>query len=293
MDGSITIAGYCIEISRPEKELFPKNHITKMHLIEYYRQIAPFMIPLIKNRPVMLQRFPDGIDHKGFFQKEASDYFPSWIKTKTVANMHDGKVHYVLINDIQTLVYLANQACITPHIWLSSGDDIHKPDRMIFDLDPSGDSAFSRVRLVARKLKYILKERGLTPFVMTTGSRGLHVVVPIKPEYCFDQVRKYAYTIAHSLVDEYPRYITLQMSKELRGDRIFIDILRNSYGATGVAPYAVRALPGAPIATPLFWHELLRVTPQKYTMKNIFNRMSRVGDPWHAINASSSSLSLS
>lgn len=269
-----------VEITHEDKEYFPKNHITKADLIDYYFKIAPLMLPHTKDRLISMQRFPEGIDHEGFYQKNAGDYFPEWIKTKIIPNEDKKKVRYVAINNVETLLYLVNQGCITPHLWLSQIAHINKPDRMIFDLDPAGDVKFSRVRWAARQLKIILEEQQLTPFVMTTGSRGLHIIVPIKPQHNFDTVKDYAYGIAQLLVKEYPLYTTLEMSKAKRGDRIFLDIWRNGLGATGVAPYSVRALPGAPVATPFFWHELLKITPQKYTIKNIFRRIARVGNAW-------------
>lgn len=284
MERIIRFGVHEVTLTHEQKEYFPKNHITKGDLIAYYIRIAPLVLPLVKNRLISMQRFPDGIDHQGFYQKNAGDYFPEWITTKTLANQDHTKVKYIIINNTETLIYLANQGCITPHVWLSRTTQVNNPDRMIFDLDPAGEVKFARVRWVARQLKKMLEKDHLTPFVMTTGSRGLHVVVPLEPCYSFDEVRAYARTIAQQLLHEYPSFITLALNKDERKNRIFIDILRNSFGATGVAPYAVRALPGAPIATPFFWHELLKMTPQKYTIKNIFRRIARVGDPWARID---------
>lgn len=285
MSNYITVDDHEIELTHLEKELFPQQHITKGQLIDYYFRVAPYMLPHVKNRIVSMQRFPQGIDHEGFFHKNTPEYFPSWIKTKRLTRQHDNeRVEYPVINSTATLIYLANQNCITPHIWLSTIENMHNPDRMIFDLDPSGDAKFQLVRWVAYKIRTLLNNLGLPSFLMLTGSRGVHIVVPLKPVHSFDEVRAFAHNIALELEGEYPKYMTLEMYKKNRGDRIFLDIIRNSYGHTTVAPYSVRPKPGAPIATPIEWSELSRVVSQKYTIKNIFRRLSQKGDIWSDIH---------
>jgi bifunctional non-homologous end joining protein LigD len=281
-----------IEITNSAKEMFPKDHITKEDIIDYYMRVADIMVPHMKNRPLTMQRFPNGIRDEGFYQKDISDYFPSWIKTVSVKRQTEGSVRYVLCNDAATLMYLANQLCLTPHLWLSKADKLDYPDRMIFDLD-AAKKDFPSVRKTAFLLKDILEQLDLVPFVMTTGSRGLHVVVPIKRKESFDEVRVFAREIAQRLVDAHPRMLTLEMRKEKRRGRIFLDILRNAFGQTGVAPYAIRAKPGAPIATPITWQELKSPTmhAQRYTIKTIFRRLSRSVDPWEDIDTHARSIS--
>lgn len=287
----VKVGRRAVQIANLSKELFPKAHITKGDLIEYYLRVADIMVPHIKNRPITMQRFPQGIADEGFYQKDISDYFPSWIKYILVKKKEGGTVRYALCNDAATLIYLANQLCITPHVWLSKQDKINYPDRMIFDLDPS-KKGFDAVKKTALLLKDVLEELGLVPFVMTTGSRGLHVVVPLKRTHTFDEVRAFAREIAQLLVNEYPRMLTLEMRKEKRRGHIFLDILRNAFGQTGVAPYAVRAKPGAPIATPITWQELKKsdMKSQRYTIQTIFRRLSRTGDPWKDIDKYARSL---
>ena len=281
----LTIDNHSIDLTHPQKILFPADGITKGELVAYYNRIAPIMIPYMQERLISMQRFPSGIDQEGFYQKDAGSYFPDWVTTKTVKKKEGGVVHYVMCNNATTLVYLANQLCITPHLWLSKVDALRYPDRMIFDLDPSGTD-FSLIIAAARALKKLLESHGLTPFVMTTGSRGLHVVVPLLPVRNFTYVRSFALSVAKELVHSDPHSFTLEMRKNKRQGRVFIDYLRNAYGATGVAPYAIRPLPGAPIATPLVWSEVKAgLSPQRYTLKNIFRRLSRRADPWHAIDA--------
>lgn len=230
-----------------------------------------------------MQRFPDGIQSEGFFQKDASEYFPKWIKRYNVSREDKTKVvHHVICNDAQTLVYLANLAVITPHVWLSTTKTIHKPDQIIFDLDPSKGCTFDDVMFMAKKCKKLLEELGLHPFVKTTGSRGLHVTVPIIPEKDFEYIHNFTHKIAQILVEQYPEHATLEMRKENRTGKIFIDYLRNTWAQTAAPPYAVRAREGAPVATPIEWREVTSsLKPDKYTIKNIFKRLSRKGDIWH------------
>lgn len=275
-----------ITITHPDRILFPRTKITKLDLINYYNRIAPLMIPHVKNRPVSMQRFPDGINDEGFYQKNAPDYFPDWIQLARVEKEDKSKiVSHVLCNNRATLIYLANQAVITPHVWLSEVDKLNYPDLMIFDLDPPSTKTFKAVCEAAQLIRISLQKIGLHPFVMTTGSKGLHVTTPIKRELVFDEVRIFARSFAQQLVNEHPDLLTLEVRKNKRKGKVFIDYLRNAWTQTGVAPYAVRAKEGAPIATPLYWKELSNIpNAQRYTIKNIFRRVSRTGDPWAAIS---------
>lgn len=290
---TLKIEKHLINVTNEDHVLFPKSGITKDDLINYYQKIAPTMLPHVKNRLISLQRFPSGINKEGFYQKDASDYFPKWIKRFTIKKQGGGHVNYIACNNAATLVYLANQVCITNHIWLSRTDKLNYPDRMIIDLDPS-DCKFAQIRQAALILKNFLDNLGLQSFVMTTGSRGIHVLVPLKRKYTFDTVREFAKSIATVLVNKYPEKFTLQMRKKKRGKHIFIDFLRNAFGQTGVAPYSVRAKEKAPVATPLFWAEIKssRLTPTKYTIKNIFKRLDVLGDPWKDINKYACSIDL-
>ncbi len=287
---SIEIDRHEIALSNADKVLFPESGLTKGDLVDYYRRIADVALPHLRGRPLSLQRFPDGIGSHGFFQKDRPDYFPAWIEGKALSK-EDGSVTYVVADNAATLVYLANQACITPHVGLSRVDRIDAPDRLIFDLDPSGDD-FSEVQDAARKVRALLAELDLVSFVQTTGSRGLHVVVPLDRSADFDEVRGFARALAQHLARQHPDTLTVEQRKQARGDRVFLDYLRNAYGQTAVAPYAVRAIEGAPIATPLTWPEALApdMSPRKYTISNIFRRLGQTGDPWAHIDREATSL---
>ena len=288
--GTIHFGQIEVKTSSLDKVLFPESGITKGDLIEYYRRIADTMVPHVRERPLSMRRFPNGIGEAGFFQQEAPDYFPKWIDKITV-DKEGGKIVHALCNNAATLVYLANQNTITPHVWLSRVDELRKPDQIIFDLDPAGDD-FNSVRKAARYVKEILEEHGLASFVMTTGSSGVHVRAPIRRGHDFEEVRGFARRLADDLAGRYPKELTTEQRKKNRHGRIYLDIMRNAYAQNAVPPYAVRAREGAPVATPIDWDELGTVTAQKYTIRNIFRRMSRKEDPWSTMHENASSLNL-
>lgn len=273
-----------IEITNPDKVLFPNDGITKRELVEYYHRIAPAMLPHMRGRPVAMERYPDGINGEGFFQKTVPAYYPDWIKTATLPK-RDGVVRYVVCDNAASLVYLANQAVITPHTWLSRADKPNHPDQMIFDLDPS-DGDFSAVGRAAKGLRQLLRNKGLAAFVKTTGSRGLHVLVPLNRRADFDEVRAFAREVAAAFAKSDPERLTTDVRKSRRGGRIFLDTARNAYGQTAVPPYAVRARPGAPVAAPLNWNELDQpgLAPGLFDIRSIFDRLHRNGDSWKNLN---------
>lgn len=277
-----------VEITHPDKVWFPKEKYTKKDVLAYYRAIAPKMLPFLKGRPIVMQRYPDGIKKAGFFQKNVPEYFPKWIATISVKREAKGRGKLVVCSTKDTLLYLVNFGCLTPHIWLSSGKDLDKPDRLIFDVDPP-KGKIGDAREVARALKQVLeKEYKLKSFIMTTGSRGYHVVVPIKPTVPFDSARAFAKQVAGIVADENPKLCTTAARKTSRRGRVYIDIMRNSYAQHAVAPYSVRALPGAPIAMPISWVSLGRVEPQSYTIKNF--RRSGGTNPWESFGRSAKSI---
>lgn len=277
-----------IELSNRDKIFFPDAGLTKGDLVQYYQRIAETMLPYLRGRPLTLHRFPDGIEEEGFYQQQASDYFPDWIERATV-DKEGGTVTHVVCNDATTLAYLAGQAVVTAHAWLSRVDRPHHPDRMVFDFDPpesGSDSDFEAVRTGARAVKELLTELRLPAYLMTTGSRGLHVVTPLDRSADFDTVRAFARGIAAVAGERYPEQLTTRHRKEKREGKVFVDTTRNAYAQTAVAPYAVRARPGAPVATPLDWDELGHhdLHARRYTIGNIFRRLSQKTDPWKNIN---------
>jgi bifunctional non-homologous end joining protein LigD len=247
-----------VEVHRPDQVLFPGDggakEYTKADLVDYYRSVASFMLPHLRGRPLMLERHPDGIDGPRFMQKNTPENYPEWITRAELAK-EGGTVCHTVCDDTATLLYLADQAALTLHRWLSRVGRVERPDRMVFDLDPSRDD-FGAVREAARLLGELLDELKLPSALMTTGSRGLHVVVPLNGEHGFDEVREFARDVADTLAAGHPDRLTTAARKKDRGDRLYLDIQRNAYAQTAVAPYTVRAKPGAPVATPLAWTQL-------------------------------------
>ncbi len=291
MTEKLKIGPHEVKITHPDKLLFPEDGITKKDLADYYERVAPTMLPYMEGRPISMQRFPDGIDKPGFFEKKVPGYFPEWIDRASIEVKEARRTQeQAVCNSAAALVYLANQDCITPHTWLSRADRLNYPDQMIFDLDPP-DEDFGIVVLAAKELRKVLEAEGMAPYVMTTGSRGLHVLAPLDRAANFDAVREYARGISARLAREQPDNFTVEMSKEKRGRRLFLDYLRNSYGQTSVPPYAVRAKRGAPVATPLEWYELAGgIASQSFNIRNIFKRLDKKGDPWKGIMGHASPL---
>lgn len=271
-----------VRVFDPDKVLFPDSEITKGDIAGYYGRIADVMLPHVRGRCVSMHRWPDGIAGDDFYQKDAPDYFPDWIRTQTVPRKQGGSVQHVVVDEARSLVYLADQACLTPHVWLSRVDALDTPDRMIFDLDPpgGGEGSMPEVRWAARILGDLLRELGLSPLVMTSGSRGLHVYVVLAGGIDFDASRDFARRVCRLLVHRHPERLTIAQRKKKRGGRIFLDYLRNGYAQTSVPPYAVRARPGAPVATPITWDEVTGIDPRRYTVRNVFRRLGQTSDPW-------------
>jgi bifunctional non-homologous end joining protein LigD len=277
----VDVAG--VEISRPGKVLFPddpahKYAVTKLDLARYYADVAEVMLPHLRGRPVNMQRFPDGIGGMAFYEKKVPSHFPDWVSTVEV-HTEDGHQRQVVVDDRRSLVYLAQQACITPHTWLCTEKDLERPDQLVFDLDPSDDS-LAKVRRATRMVGELLDDLGLTTYLKTTGSRGYHVLVPLRPSLGFDEVRDFARTCGERLAAAAPELLTMEQRKAKRGDRVFVDIGRNAYGQTAVPAYAVRARPGAPVSFPITWDELSKVSPAQVTVKTVKRRLSGRDCPW-------------
>lgn len=261
-------------VSHPDKILFPKDNITKLMIIEYYYKIAEKMFFLTKNHLLTMQRFPEGITKEGFWHKNCPEYFPKWIKRFNTKKEDGQDISYAVINNLKIFAFVANYYSITNHISLSTSLKPTSPDRIVFDLDPSLNNDFSKVQEVALLINKILDKKNIISFVMTTGSRGLHIVVPIKQIYSNKEIKLFAEKIALEASLELPEKITLNIRKEKREDKVFIDTLRNNHGQTVVAPYSLRAKDGAPVATPILWKEagLKELTPTKYNIYNVFEQ---------------------
>ncbi|HVL67500.1 MAG TPA: non-homologous end-joining DNA ligase [Vicinamibacterales bacterium] len=269
-----------VVITHPEKILFPDDGITKGEVAAYYEAIAPVMLPHVERRPITMERFPAGIGRKGFIQKDVSKGFPEWLRRVEVPKK-DGVVHHPIVTDTRSLLWLANQNCITPHVWVSRAPDLYRPDVCVFDLDPSVEHD-ELLRAAAVALRDLLEELGLPSWVKTSGSKGYHIAVPLDGRTRIDEVEAFAHGVAALLVKRYPNQLTQAFHKKDRGRRILVDTGRNGYSATFAAVYAVRARPGAPVSAPCTWEEIARgdVHPRSFTLRNLPARIARVGDLW-------------
>jgi bifunctional non-homologous end joining protein LigD len=288
---TVRVGRRTVEVSNPGKVLYSDDNITKGDLVDYYRQVAGSMLPYLRGRPVAMERYPDGIDGERIFQKDMPDYFPDWIHRVKVEK-EGGELQQVICEDAATLAYLANQACITPHVWLSRADRPEHPDQLIFDLDPAGDE-FEEARVAALWLRSLLEELELPSFAKTTGGKGIHLTVPLDRRADFDTVRAFAREVAEELAGRHPDRLTTEQRKDKRKGRLYLDVMRNAYAQTAVPPYAVRARPGATVAAPLHWSEVedRSLRPSRFTIGSILDRFEQADDPWKDLRRRRRSLS--
>lgn len=278
MTDLITIGRRTITVTHGDRVVFPASGVTKAEIVEHYNRVAPHMLPHVRGRPVMIQRFPGPDGNASIYQKAMPSHFPEWIHRVTVPKV-GGTVTHVVIDETATLVYIANQGSITPHVWLSRVDHLDRPDRMIIDLDP-GSGGVADARFAATAARELLTEAGLVPHLMATGSRGYHVVVPLRPTEGFEEVRAVAFGLAEELARRAPDRLTTEFHKKARNERLFLDCNRNAYAQTAVPVYAVRPRPSAPVAVPLAWDELETTEPDAWTVRTIGDRLENVPDPW-------------
>jgi bifunctional non-homologous end joining protein LigD len=281
-----------VRISNPDKVLFPDDGITKEDLARYYAAVAPAMVAHVKDRPLNLWRWNRGIDNEVVIQQAIPKGAPDWVKRVTVPRRRGGEVTHAVGGEAATLVWLANQNCITPHVWTARADKPDQPDRIVFDFDPpdDGDGHIESIRAGALAIGDLLREIGLTPYAMTSGSRGIHVVAPLRRGPDSDTVRTRAGELAEEVAGRLPDQLTTSWRKEGRGGRVLVDAARNTYAQTAVAAYAVRAKPGAPVATPLFWDEVAGAEPRGWTLRDVPARLEARGDPWEGIASAAASL---
>jgi bifunctional non-homologous end joining protein LigD len=267
-----------VELSNLDKILYPELRITKGQVIEYYIKIAPKMLGLLADRPLVLTRFPDGIDKEGFYEKDAPMGTPSWVETlKRFSETANRTINYVVCNDLDTLIWMANLASIEIHMTLAQVDSFESPDLVFFDIDPELPASFDDVIDVALVLEEKLQSLGLKPYVKTSGKRGLHVVLPIFPRYSFKQTREFVHQIGKYLARESPLVVS-EFSRTKKPGTIFVDYLQNSHGKTMICPYSLRATPKATVSTPLEWHKVRKgLKPEEL---NIFTVPKDEKNPW-------------
>jgi len=278
----LRFGSYTVETSNDDKVLFPDSGITKADVVEYYRDVAESMLPHLDDRCLTLQRFPDGLGADGFFQQNRSDHFAKFVGSRRLPKANsDETIDHIIVDNAAALVYLADQATITFHGWLATTSAPRRPDRLVFDLDPS-DEDFQTVVDCACRVREALDLCGLVPFVMTTGSRGLHVVAPLSGEASFDAAREFAKAVAAAVAAKEPSRFTTEQRREARRGRLYIDVGRNAYGQTAVLPYSLRAIAGAPVAAPLDWDELgsSDLSSRKYHIGNLRRRTAQKKNPY-------------
>jgi bifunctional non-homologous end joining protein LigD len=269
-----------VKITHPERVLFPDDGITKGDLADYHRTVADALVPHLRDRPLMLQRFPEGIGGSGFYQKEAGRGVPGWIRTVAV-DKEGGVVNHPVVDDEDALLALTNLSVVSFHRWPSRADRLATPDVLVIDLDPSTDD-FDAVRQAAHWTREVLDELDLAAYLQVTGSRGLHVVVPLDRSADTGAVDGFAADVARVLAARHPEALTAEFSKSARKGRLYLDTARNGWAQTAIAPYSVRPRRGAPVATPVTWDELEDPTtrPDGWTLHTIPDRLAEVGDPW-------------
>jgi bifunctional non-homologous end joining protein LigD len=270
-----------VVITHPDKLLFPDDGISKGELVSYYEMVAPIMVPHVRARPITMERYNQGIGAEGFFQKDVSKGFPKWLQRVEVPKK-GGTVHHPIVTDTRSLLWLANQNCITPHVWTSRAPNLHHPDICVFDLDPSRDDEPDVLRAAALALRDLLEDLNLPSWVKTSGSKGFHVVVPLDGKAGIGEVAGFAHRVGTMLVKLDAAHLTQEFSKADRGGRIFVDTGRNGYSATFAAPYAVRAKRGAPVSAPCRWEEIESgaVEPRTFMLRTMAARIEEVGDLW-------------
>lgn len=264
-----------VEISHPEKVIFPKKNITKGDMATYYDKIADQMLPFLKDRPLTLHRFPSGIEEQGFYQKNAADYFPEYVKRVEIET-EDGVNTQIICNNKKTLLYLVNQNTVAFHIWLSKKDKLRQPDKVVFDLDPP-ENSFDKVKEAAKVLRNFLKKKKKELQLMTTGQSGFHLSYEIRRGKDFDEIKKELRSMAEEVTKLRPDLLTTKIRKDQREGKIFVDYLRNAYAQTAVCPFSLRPNEEAGIATPLEWEELSKLeSAYQYNYENIFRRLGQI-----------------
>ena len=270
-----------IVITHPDKPYWPGDGGTKSDMIEYYRRIGPVMLPYFRDRPVTLRLFPRGIRGPSFYRRELPASAPSWLRSVPYqTRSHPHSIDLPLVDDLDGLIYLANLGSIEFHLWASRAPHLERPDWAVFDLDPGDRVDFPAVLEAALLLREELKQRGLDGFPKTSGASGLHVYVPVREYADFDALREWVRELTQELAARHPQRIQLPRRETHSGCRISIDYRQNSIGRNTAAPYTLRALPGAPVSTPLDWDEVKkgRIRPGDFTLKTLPQRLDRLGD---------------
>jgi len=276
---TVSIEGRNFSLSRLDKVLWPQDGYTKGELINYYVEVAPYIIPHLQGRPMVFTRYPDGIDKQSFYQKNAPSSLPQWIKTYPYYSPDSGRdINFILVEESAALAWLANQACIEMHPWLSCASLVDYPDFIVFDLDPSPGNSFEQIKTIAFLTRQVLNELGLRCYIKTSGSQGLHVYLPVENKYSYEKVRDFARTVAEIICTMQPDIATVERTVRKRGAKIYVDYMQNVKGKTLCSVYSVRPRPGATVSAPLYWDEVNSIKPSDFTIKTILPRLQKLGE---------------
>lgn len=272
---------FCLEdkiIELKNLNKFYDKGITKAEVISYYIDIANYLLPHIINKPFSMIHFPDGVNGKNFYQKQCPKNAPSWLKTVKLKSETRGSIDWCLVNDLASIVYMASRSVIEMHTWFSRLPDLSKPDIAVIDLDPSGNTGFSEAQFIAKEFGTLLNQIGLYSVPKTTGSKGIHIYIPIK-DASFDDVREFLERLCFIIESTYPKLATTERIVKRRENKIYLDWVQYGMGKTIAAPYSLRARPGLPVSTPLRWEELDKpIDPKEFNIYTILNRIKKEGD---------------
>lgn len=277
---SVDIAGTRVTVSNPGKVFFPARGETKLDLIQYYRAVAGPLLDAIRDRPLLLERYPDGASGKSWFQKRVPSSAPSWLVTTTVATPNGTAGEAIVAADLAHIVWAVNLGCLGFHVWSFHAGTPEAVDELRIDLDPAAGVAFAQVAEAAGYTRELLDELGIEAYLKTSGSRGLHIYVPLQPHWNGYEVRAAAVALARELERRHPELITAQWWKEERGSRVFVDYNQNAPHKTVFGAWSVRARSGAQVSTPIDWQELPTVRPDELTIATVPARITARGDPW-------------
>lgn len=279
------IEGRELELSNLGKVLWPEDGLTKAHFLAYLTAVGPYLLPHLRGRPLVVTRHPDGIHGEWFYQKDCPDHAPDWVRTFPYWSKDSRRwIRFVLCEDLATLIWLGNLACLELHPWLSRAASPLHPDHAVIDLDPAAPAGFEEAREVAFRMKPLLDALGLSAFPKLSGATGIHLYIPLEPRYTYPQVAAFVRALGDTLLRRHPERITLERTVARRAGRVYVDYLQNAPGKTLVGAYSPRSLPGAPVSCPVTWTELETAVPSDFTLTTVPARLGRLGDPFAALH---------
>jgi len=284
-DSPYKIGRKTVPLTNLNKVYWPVEGYTKGDMIRYYESVSKFILPYLKNRPLSLKRNPNGITEEGFFHKDAGEHAPSWMKVEDIYSDSSHKtIHYLVCNDLPSLVYIANLGCIELNPWNSRVGALDNPDYLVIDLDPADENTFDQVVEAANVVHDIFARNGTDTYCKTSGSSGLHIYIPMGAKYGYEQVKEFGHIIAMMVVEQIPSFTTIERPLNKRKGRMYIDFLQNRQGQTLASAYSIRPKPGATVSTPLEWKEVKKgLHPSQFTIKNAISRFEKKGDLFEGV----------